>query len=203
MKLFKKNESNNKIEVINFFNKPYRSYIKKELTNRVNLLFSELNELIGTLSELDPLSNDGVMMELYFADMLDKNNLHYQHVSQELSFISSLIALKSQRVDFVISNNHNHYFIDVKHYNRYKNGCFTLNPDHMKHYSYFNTNIGKLYLVFFDKAKTTHDTCFILEWQLLEQYLKVNKLPSYYKFYSLPNQLLQEVKLNELGSYFS
>lgn len=151
MKLFKKNESNNKIEVINFFNKPYRSYIKKKLTNKVNLLFSELNELIGTLSELDTLSNDGVLMELYFADMLDQNNLHYQHVSQELSFMSSLIALKSQRVDFIVSNNHNHHFIDVKHYKRYKNGCFALNPNHMKHYSYFNTNIGKLYLVFLIK----------------------------------------------------
>ena len=202
MKLFKRNDSNNKVDVINFFNKPNRSYYVKKLTNKVNLLFDGVGELIGTLSELDPLSNDGILMELFFADMLDQNNLHYQHISQELSFMSSLIALKSQRVDFIISNNQNHYFIDVKHYNRYINGHFTLNPTHIKHYSYFNTNIGKLYIVFFDKRKTVHDTCFILKWDLLEQYLKLNKLPSYYKFYSLPNHLLQETKLTELSNYF-
>lgn len=202
MKLFKRNESNNKIEVVNFFNKPYRTYIKKKLTDKVHLLINELDELIGTLSDLDPLSNDGLIMELYFADMLDQNNLHYQHVSQELSFMSSLIALKSQRADFIVSNNHNHHFIDVKHYKRYKNGCFALNPDHIKHYSYFNTNIGKLYIVFFDKVKTKHDTCSILEWQVLEDYLKINKFPSYYKFYSIPNDLLQEIKLTKLADYF-
>lgn len=202
MKLFKRNDSNNKVDVINFFNKPNRTYIKKKLTNKVNLLFDGFGELIGTLSELDPLSNDGVLMELYFADMLDQNNLYYQHISQELSFLSSLIALKSQRVDFIVSNNKNHYFVDVKHYNRYINGHFTLNPTHIKHYSYFNANIGKLYIVFFDKSKIVHDTCFILEWQLLEQHFKINKLPSYYKFYSIPNHLLQETKLTELSNYF-
>ena len=204
MKQYKKNDDNNRLELINWFKSPIYNYCVTKLSDSIKMITNgSTGEIIGcinTLSELDEISK---LSEIIFADSLDKCNLAYEFIEQDnLTFFSKKIKECSQRIDFKIYRDKKSYSIDVKCYKRY-NGNFTLNCSIISKYNYYNDNINDLFIVFFDREALIYDKVFILKWVDLQNYLLDNPINSTFnRFIQVNSKLIKEIKLNDLNDYF-
>ena len=172
----------------------------KDLAINVNGTFSSIFELTNFI---DYSISNGELSEILFSHYLDSNNLPYQAIIQEQDyFYSNVIMQNSQRCDFIIKN----YHVDLK-LQKMWNDKFTLNLKHFKDYTWYNNNIAPIYIIFMKKSDLLSNNVklvFILKFSDFYDYVNSNnyKHNSKFTYYSIPNDLLREVKLTELSNYF-
>ena len=172
----------------------------KDLAININGYFSSIFELSNFI---DNSINNGDLAEILFSSFLDNCNLPYQAIIQEKDYYySASIMQNSQRCDFIIRN----YHVDLK-LQKMWNDKFTLNLNHVKDYTWYNNNIAQIYIVFMKKndlLSNSIKSVFILKFSDYIAYINSNqyKHNSKFTYHSIPDNLLSEIKLNDLSDYF-